>query len=86
MNSKRQAANRINRTAPAWTDEDIGALILMHQDGKSFGDIATVLGKTRNQVAGKCARLGLKLSPEERHKRFHDSGVRNRAKQLAAAQ
>jgi hypothetical protein len=43
-----------------WTDDEIETLTQLKQAGHSFGQIAAALpGRSRNQVAGKCYRLGL---------------------------
>jgi GcrA cell cycle regulator len=44
----------------AWTEERIETLRTLHNEGKSAGDIAAILGNTtRNAVMGKKDRLGL---------------------------
>lgn len=49
-----------NRTGTKWTDEETGTLLIAHDEGKTFGQIARLLpGRTRNMVAGKMHRLGL---------------------------
>lgn len=85
MNRKRQAANRVNAVAPEWSDEDTGALINAFAEGKTYSEIGAVVGKSREAVAGKCWRLKLKLGDDERHKRFRETGIANRAKQIAGA-
>lgn len=42
-----------------WTPENTRALKLMWRRGATYGQIAIVLGVSRNAVAGKCKRLGL---------------------------
>lgn len=42
-----------------WDASPTVQLIELHRAGKSFGEIAAVLGITRNAAAGKCTRLGL---------------------------
>lgn len=45
-----------------WTDEDIGTIERGLRDGLSASQIAAQLGRTRNSVIGKCARIGLRLN------------------------
>lgn len=45
-----------------WTPERTEQLIQLHGDGNSYSEMATVLGTSRNAIAGKCGRLGL-ISP-----------------------
>lgn len=44
-----------------WTDEEIKILIDMVLAGESSSSISRALNKTRNAIAGKARRLGLKL-------------------------
>lgn len=42
-----------------WTKQEDAVLRRMAADGKSFSDVATALGRSRNMVAGRAHRLGL---------------------------
>lgn len=46
--------------AKLWTDEETGDLLIGHENGLSFAQIANKLpNRTRGMVAGKANRLGL---------------------------
>jgi len=50
---------QVNSPESVWTQERIERLQALWLEGKSFSDIADVLGSTRNAVIGKAHRLGL---------------------------
>lgn len=43
-----------------WTEEKVETLKRLLEEGKSFGQCASILGAGRNMIMGKCHRLGLK--------------------------
>lgn len=47
-----------------WTNSEIEKLIEMFWKGKTYTEMMEPLGKTRNSIAGKCNRLGLKRVPD----------------------
>lgn len=48
------------RSRLQWPDDLADRLIILRiEDKKTYGEIATILGKTRNSIAGKCHRLGI---------------------------
>ncbi len=48
-----------------WTRGQIEVLTALWAEGRSFGEIADVLGKTRGAVAGKWWRLGLQTRAQQ---------------------
>lgn len=52
-----------NSVNPMWSQEDLDRLVRLQAEGKTFGDIAEVLNRTRSAIGGKCKRLGLAVSP-----------------------
>lgn len=44
-----------------WTDERVDTLRKLYAEGKSCGQIAAVVGKSRNAVIGRVHRMGLPL-------------------------
>ena len=49
----------MNNKENAWTKENLTALRMMRAEGKSIGQIADVLGRSRNAVKAKMDRIGL---------------------------
>lgn len=56
-----------------WNDTNIATLKAMMADGRSFGQIAKVLGCTRNAALGKAMRTGLRsiTTPIDQHTERH---------------
>jgi hypothetical protein len=60
-----------------WTDEQTEQLRTLASEGKSSGEIAEWFGVTRNAVAGKCHREGVRLKSGPRtHKSRVSAGVK----------
>lgn len=56
----------MNKTNGFWTDEKLNDLKYLAKSGKSFSEAAEALNTTRNAVAGKALREGIKFNcPEE---------------------
>lgn len=48
-----------------WTEREDKRLRQLWQQGLTFGEIAESMGKTRNMIAGRCLRLGLRRSEDD---------------------
>lgn len=55
-----------------WTDEEDQMLRLLVGFGSTYGKIAIALGRTRNAVAGRAARLKLDTPQETKARAWHD--------------
>lgn len=58
--TKRNQSNPINGRQPAWKLTETMTLVAMRREGKSYGQIAKRLKRSRGSVIGKANRLGLK--------------------------
>lgn len=47
------------RPAYDWSEELADRLVVLHRDGVSFGNMAAMLGVSKNAVMGKAHRMGL---------------------------
>ncbi len=65
-----------------WTDAEIADLTARYAAGESYGAIAKALGRARNAIAGKIARLGL-ANPSAKRRR---KAPKIRARRLRKAQ
>lgn len=59
----------------AWTDEMVSDLRNMWADGKTTGEIAKILGVSKNSIIGKVHRLGLSGRPSPIKKKNPDGTV-----------
>lgn len=61
--NRRAVTDAVRRARPAapsiWTNAMVKELRRLHALGIAYGDIATILGTSRNSVIGKISRLGL---------------------------
>ena len=70
-NAMNNAQNIANGKLPRWTQAEDAFLRAQWSAGISMLTIAGMMhGKTRCAVACRISRLGLKLSPRERHRRI----------------
>lgn len=51
-----------------WIEQEDAVLRQMAADGKSFGDVATALGRSRNMVAGRARRLRVAFNGTHNHR------------------
>ena len=58
-----------NGLTHGWTEQEVLLLGVYWRDGESMTAIAYLLRRSREAVAGKIHRLGLKLSEAERYRR-----------------
>ena len=49
------------RQGEAWNDEDVRTLRQMAAEGAVIGDIARVLGRSREAVSGRAAKLKVRV-------------------------
>lgn len=61
LSSKQKGSAMLQKTF-SWTEENIGRLKQMADQGKSASQIGAELFTSRNSVIGKCSRLGITLS------------------------
>lgn len=46
---------------PLWDDKTVTRVVRLARRGQSYSDVARKLGLTRNQVAGRAWRLGIRF-------------------------
>lgn len=55
-----------------WTEEMDNQLRALFADGQTYGQIGDVIGMNRNQIAGRCHRLGITRETVEAEERARD--------------
>ncbi len=70
MNLTLSEQYRKNGTSPPWSARDIARLKKGYAAGRSYSQIGKIVGRSREAVAGKLARLGLFLKPREKRRRL----------------